>query len=72
VGGVRPPIHGGGQAVKEVVWEVEVELEAMVRLREAFVGFLTEPKDSHAIQYNFMMDGYKNISVSPLEMAGLC
>jgi RNA recognition motif-containing protein len=33
----------------EVVWEVEVEAEALAKLKGAFVGFLSEPKDHMAI-----------------------
>jgi hypothetical protein len=40
---VVEPVRGDGQVVREVVWEVAVEVEALTKLKEAFVGFLTEP-----------------------------
>jgi hypothetical protein len=50
----------------EVVWEVEVEPTALVKLKGAYVGFLSEAKDHLDIQRNFTMDGYPNIRVAPL------
>jgi hypothetical protein len=32
-----------------MVWEVEVETEALAKLIGAFVGFLSEPKELHVI-----------------------
>jgi hypothetical protein len=49
-----------------MVWEVEVETEALAKLIGAFVGFLSEPKERHVIQQIFFMDGYHNIKVPPL------
>jgi hypothetical protein len=48
-----------------MVWEVEVETEALAKLIGAFVGFLSEPKERHVIQQIFFMDGYHNIKVPP-------
>jgi hypothetical protein len=50
----------------EVVWEVEVENEALAKLNGAFVGFLSEPKDHLVIQRNFILDGYNNIKITPV------
>jgi hypothetical protein len=49
-----------------VEWEVEVEVEALSRLKGAFVGVLSEDKDHALIQRNFIMDGYHNLKVIPL------
>ncbi|GAU49741.1 hypothetical protein TSUD_43280 [Trifolium subterraneum] len=54
------------QNSKAVVWEVEVETEALARLKGAFVGSLAVYKEAHDIQQNFVMDGYHNIRVAPL------
>jgi hypothetical protein len=53
---------GGG----EVTWEVEVENEAVARLKGAYVGFLTQTRDHLLIQRNFIMDGYQHIKITPL------
>jgi hypothetical protein len=59
------PRQGDDQADREMVWEVEVETEALAKLIGAFVGFLSEPKERHVIQQIFFMDGYHNIKVPP-------
>jgi hypothetical protein len=48
---------GGGK----VVWEVEVETEALAKLKGAYVGFLADQREAHLIQRDFLLDGYKNI-----------
>jgi hypothetical protein len=50
----------------DIVWEVEVEAEVLAKLKGAYVGFLVEHKDYSEIQRNFTLDGYHNITVSPL------
>jgi hypothetical protein len=40
---VVEPVQDDGHVVQEVVWEVAVEVEALTKLKGAFVGFLTEP-----------------------------
>ncbi|GAU29820.1 hypothetical protein TSUD_223660 [Trifolium subterraneum] len=54
------------QKLNEVVWEVEVETEAWVKLKGAYVGSLMAHKDVYDIQQKFLMDGYQNIKVVPL------
>jgi hypothetical protein len=73
---VRPEAHNvvteqvdrskGEKIVDEVVWEVEVEAEALAKLNGAYVGFLSEHRDHCVIQQNFLMDGYSNIRITPL------
>jgi hypothetical protein len=62
---VAKPVQNVNTPTNDVVWEVEVETEAMERLRGAVVGFLTETKDCTTIQQNLVMDGYHNIQVIP-------
>jgi hypothetical protein len=50
----------------EVVCEVEVEPDALAKLKGAFVGFLSEDRDCRSIQHNFLMDGYHHIKITPL------
>jgi hypothetical protein len=50
----------------EVTWEVEVEAEMVTKLKGSVVGFLSEHRDPHVIQQNFIMDGYPNLKITPL------
>jgi hypothetical protein len=50
----------------EVVWEVEVEPDALAKLKGAYVGFLSEDRDFISIQRSFVMDGYHHIKITPL------
>jgi RNA recognition motif-containing protein len=54
------------QGVREVAWEVEVEMEVMSKLQGAFVGFLEESRDCQDIQNSFLMEGYSNLKVMAL------
>ncbi|KAK2418637.1 hypothetical protein QL285_040814 [Trifolium repens] len=47
-------------------WEVEVEPEAMSRLKGSYVGYLTESKEHALIQRTFTLDGYHNLKITPL------
>jgi hypothetical protein len=58
--------YTGGGGGGEVVWEVEVEGEALAKLNGSFVGFLSDHKEAQVIQQNFLMDGYPNIRINPL------
>ncbi|MCI38912.1 hypothetical protein A2U01_0060141, partial [Trifolium medium] len=53
LGAVVENVKGTNQDATEVVWEVEVEVEALKKLQGAFVGFLAEAKETKAIQQNF-------------------
>jgi hypothetical protein len=65
--GIDPEVYGdGGKGGSEVVWEVEVDDEALIKLKGSFVGLLSEYKDYQLIQRNFVMDGYSNLVVTPL------
>ncbi|KAK2444919.1 polyadenylate-binding protein RBP45 [Trifolium repens] len=57
---------GIGVGGREVVWEVEVEPEALARLKGAFVGVLSEDRDPVSIQRSFVMDGYHHFKITPL------
>ncbi|GAU17444.1 hypothetical protein TSUD_233220 [Trifolium subterraneum] len=51
-------------AVKEVVWEVEVEEERLVSLKGGFVGYLVDDREVQSIQNNFRMGGFHNLKVT--------
>jgi hypothetical protein len=57
---------GIGDSGSEVVWEVEVEPDALAKLKGAYVGFLSEDRDFISIQRSFVMDGYHHIKITPL------
>jgi hypothetical protein len=46
-----------------IVWEVEVEDEVLVKLEGAYVGYLSEDKDSQMLQKQFRMNGFHNLKV---------
>ncbi|MCI01992.1 endonuclease/exonuclease/phosphatase family protein, partial [Trifolium medium] len=58
---------GGGvvsvvvKEVPEVVWEVEVVEERLMKLEGAFVGYLVEEKDVVSLQNNFRMSGFQSL-----------
>jgi hypothetical protein len=58
---------GGVEKTKgEVVWEVEVEEERMMKLEGACVGYLVENTNAQSIQNNFQMDGFQSLKVCAL------
>jgi hypothetical protein len=58
IGKEKEAADDGGKGCSEVVWEVEVDLVALSKLKDSFVGFLAEQKDHLVVQRNFVMDGY--------------
>jgi hypothetical protein len=52
--------------VPEVVWEVEVEEDRLMKLEGAYVGYLVEDRDIQAIQNNLRMDGYNGLNVTAM------
>ncbi|KAK2449805.1 zinc finger CCCH domain-containing protein [Trifolium repens] len=62
----RMTTEDGRKGCSEVVWEVEVEADALAKLKGSFVGFLNDPKEPLDIQRSFVMDGYLHIKVMPL------
>jgi hypothetical protein len=52
--------------VPEIVWEVEVEEDRMMKLEGAYVGYLVEDRDIQTIQNNFRMDGYNGLNVTAM------
>jgi hypothetical protein len=65
--GKAPVLEDEGNKVdKEVVWEVVIEPDVAAKLNGSFVGFLSEHKEHHVIQQNFLLDGYPNIRIIPL------
>jgi hypothetical protein len=56
----------GSKTTSEVVWEVEEDVEAVAKLKGSMVGFLSEFREHHVIQQNFIMDGYSNFKITPL------
>jgi hypothetical protein len=60
IGKEKEAADDGGKGCSEVVWEVEVDLVALSKLKDSFVGFLAEQKDHLVVQRNFVMDGYHN------------
>jgi hypothetical protein len=60
---VIPDEDGGSDPV---TWEVEVEADAVNKLKGSFVGVLSEHKNHQALQRNFIMGGYHKIKVKPL------
>jgi RNA recognition motif-containing protein len=52
-----------------IVWEVEVEEEVLAKLEGAYVGYLSEDKDTHTLQNQFRMNGFHNLKVCRLGFA---
>jgi RNA recognition motif-containing protein len=51
---------------QEVIWEVEVEDEMLMKLRGAYVGYLAEDKEAKTIQNQFRMDGFQKMKICSL------
>jgi hypothetical protein len=51
---------------QEVIWEVEVEDEVLMKLRGAYVGYLAEDKEAKTIQNHFRMDGFQKMKICSL------
>jgi hypothetical protein len=52
--------------VPEVIWEVEVEEDRMMKLEGAYVGYLVEDRNIQTIQNNFRMDGFYGLNVTAM------
>jgi hypothetical protein len=52
-----------------IVWEVEVEEEVLAKLDGAYVGYLSEDKDTQTLQHQFRMNGFHNLKVCSLGFA---